>query len=141
MTAHAVAAFGQPVFAGVYLTGAIGGLSWHARGADVVFSLAIAQLAAAAAVWPRTGTRWPLWVSLAVLAGESVQYAAGLRGLLWLHLPLGVAIIAALTVLVTAVWRRPLPDRERGGRGADRLPVPDSRAAGVNARVRDGSDV
>ncbi|RVU28021.1 hypothetical protein EOT10_07095 [Streptomyces antnestii] len=111
VTLHTVVAFGQPVFAGVYLSGEIGGLDWHARGADVVFSLGVLQVAVAVAAWVRWGLRWPTAVSVLILVAESGQYGAGLAGLLWVHLPLGVMIIASLAVLSAALWVRPLPDR------------------------------
>lgn len=110
VSAHTIAAFGQPVFAGVYLSGAIGGLEWHARGADLVFSLGLLQTAAGIAASVRMRRLWPGAVSLLVVVAETVQYMAGLAGALWLHLPLGVTIIAALTVLFVAAWARPLPD-------------------------------
>ncbi|MEU1320616.1 hypothetical protein [Streptomyces tibetensis] len=110
VTAHTVAAFGQPVFAGVYLSGAIGGLDWHARGADIVFSLGLLQTAAAIAASVRMCRLWPVAVSLLVVAAETVQYMAGLSNALWLHLPLGVTIIASLAVLFVAAWARPLPN-------------------------------
>jgi hypothetical protein len=119
LTAHTVAAFGQPVFAGVYLTGEIGGLDWHARGADVVFSLGLLQAATGAAVWARMRRLWPIAVSVLIVAAETGQYMAGLSGLLWVHLPLGVMIIAALAVLSAAVWVRPLPNRAAAGRAGD----------------------
>ncbi|MFE4776869.1 MULTISPECIES: hypothetical protein [unclassified Streptomyces] len=119
MTAHTVAAFGQPVFAGVYLTGEIGGLDWHARGADVVFSLGLLQAAAGAAASVRMRSLWPIAVSVLIVAAEAGQYMAGLSGLLWVHLPLGVVIIASLAVLSAAVWVRPLSNRAVADRAGD----------------------
>ncbi|MFF9454110.1 hypothetical protein [Streptomyces flaveolus] len=130
MTAHTVAAFGQPVFAGVYLTGEIGGLDWHARGADTVFSLGLVQAAVGVAVRARTRRWWPVAVSLLIVAAETGQYLAGMSGLLWVHLPLGVMTIAALAVLTAAVWVRPLPHGAVAG-----------RAGGVHEARRDAADV
>ncbi|MFD7776982.1 hypothetical protein [Streptomyces sp. NPDC059753] len=115
VTAHTVASFGQPVFAGVYLTGEIGGLDWHARGADVVFSLALVQAAASAL----TRSLWPISLSVLIVSAEAVQYMAGVSGLLWVHFPLGVMLIAALAVLSAAVWVRPLPNRAGGDRAGE----------------------
>ncbi|WP_189232167.1 MULTISPECIES: hypothetical protein [Streptomyces] len=130
VTAHTVAAFGQPVFAGVYLTGEIGGLDWHARGADTVFSLGLLQAAVGVAVRARTRRWWPAAVSLLLVAAETGQYLAGMSGLLWVHLPLGVMTIAALAVLAAAVWVRPLPRGAVAG-----------RAGGVTEPRRDAADV
>lgn len=106
--AHVVAIAGQPVFAGVYLSGDYDGLRLHAAGADVVTSVAYAQVIVAVVVWVRLRRAWPLPATAAVAAAETVQYFAGLDGALWLHLPLGVLTIAGLVVLAVAVWRRPL---------------------------------
>jgi hypothetical protein len=116
VTVHTIAAFGQPVFAGVYLTGEIDGLNGHTRGADIVFCLGLLQAAAGAAAWARMRRSWPTAVSVLIVAAETGQYMAGLSGLLWAHLPLGVMIIAALVVLTAAVWVRPLPNHAVAGR-------------------------
>ncbi|MFI2361939.1 hypothetical protein [Promicromonospora sp. NPDC019610] len=108
VSGHLVLIVGQPVFAGVYLSGAYDGLRWHATGADVVTSFALLQLIVAVVVRVRLRLTWPALASLALLVAESVQYYAGRHGELWLHLPLGVMTIAALVVLFIAVWRAPL---------------------------------
>ncbi|UOX92644.1 hypothetical protein MUY14_19205 [Amycolatopsis sp. FBCC-B4732] len=105
---HVVAIAGQPVFAGVYLSGDYDALRLHATGADVVTSLAYLQVVVAVVVWFRLRRAWPFLATTAVAAAETVQYFAGLDGALWLHLPLGVLTVAGLVVLVAAVWRRPL---------------------------------
>ncbi|MEJ2853418.1 MULTISPECIES: hypothetical protein [unclassified Saccharothrix] len=105
VSAHVVAIAGQPVFAGVYLTGEFDGLRLHALGADVVTSLGYLQLVVATVVWVRLRRAWPFLATLAVVVAETVQYFAGLGGALWLHVPLGVATIAALVVQFIATWR------------------------------------
>ncbi|MFE3451873.1 hypothetical protein ACFXJ8_23425 [Nonomuraea sp. NPDC059194] len=109
VTAHTIAAFGQPAFAGVYLSGNIHGLSWHARTADVVSYLSVLQVVVAIVVSSRTRRRWPAVTSVLILAAEFGQYAVGMSGTLWVHIPLGVTIIAVLAVLFVVVWARPLP--------------------------------
>ncbi|MFG3223888.1 hypothetical protein ACGF07_03755 [Kitasatospora sp. NPDC048194] len=109
--AHLVAVCGQPVFAGVYLSGDFDALRWHELGANLTTSLGYAQLVAAGVLWARARRSWPFTATLAVVAAETVQYFAGLDGALWLHLPLGVATIAGLVVLAGAVWRAPFPGR------------------------------
>lgn len=108
VSAHVAAIFGQPVFAGVYLSGSYDGLRLHAAGADAVTTLGYLQLIAAIVVWARLRQAGPFLATLALVAAETVQYFAGTVGALWLHLPLGVATIAGLVVQFTAVWRRPL---------------------------------
>ncbi|MGI6870989.1 hypothetical protein [Amycolatopsis sp. 3B14] len=112
VSAHLVAIAGQPVFAGVYLTGDFDSLRWHALGADVTSSLGYLQLIVAIVVWVRLRRSWPFLGTVAVAAAETVQYFAGLDGALWLHVPLGVITIAALVVQFVAVWRGPLARRE-----------------------------
>ncbi|MFG2908506.1 hypothetical protein ACGF13_25990 [Kitasatospora sp. NPDC048286] len=112
-TVHTAAVFGQPVFAGVYLSGDYDALNWHAAGADAVTTLGYLQLIAALVLWARLRRGWPAAATLAVAAAETAQYFAGLDGALWLHLPLGVATIAATVVLTIALWRTPLPARRR----------------------------
>ncbi|GAA4907527.1 hypothetical protein HD597_002880 [Nonomuraea thailandensis] len=112
VSAHVVAIAGQPVFAGVYLTGDYDSLRRHAIGADVLTSIAYLQLIVAILVWARLRRSGPFLATAAVVAAETVQYFAGLEGALWLHLPLGVMTVAALVVQFIDVWRRPLPGRE-----------------------------
>ncbi|WP_329000321.1 hypothetical protein OHA18_38545 [Kribbella sp. NBC_00709] len=114
VSAHLVAIFGQPVFAGVYLSGDFDGLRLHAAGADVATSVGYLQVIAAVVVWVRLRQVWPFVASLAVVAGETVQYFAGMDGALWLHIPLGVLTVAAVVVLFIAIWRQPLVRREAG---------------------------
>jgi len=109
VSAHLVAIVGQPVFAGIYLSGVYDGLSWHAIGANVVTSLGFVQLITAGVLWVRLRQAWPFLATLALVAAETVQYLAGMEGALWLHLPLGVMTIAGLVVQFIAVWRRPVP--------------------------------
>ena len=109
VSAHAAAIVGQPVFAGVFLSGDYDALRWHTVGANVVTSLGYVQLIAAIVVWVRLRQAWPFAATLALVAAETVQYFAGMDGALWLHFPLGVLTIVALAVLFIAVWRQPVP--------------------------------
>ncbi|GAA2130069.1 hypothetical protein [Actinomadura napierensis] len=111
VSAHIVAIFGQPVFAGVFLSGDYDGLRLHEAGANVTTSLGYVQLIAAITVWVRLRRAGPFLATSALVAAETVQYFAGMDGALWLHLPLGVATIAALVVQFVDVWRRPLGRR------------------------------
>ncbi len=112
VSAHVAAIAGQPVFAGVYLTGDFDGLRWHAVGADVLTSIGYLQLIVAIVVWVQLRQAWPFAATLAVVAAETVQYFAGLDGALWLHIPLGVMIVAAVVLQFIAAWRQPLLQAE-----------------------------
>ncbi|MEV0588297.1 hypothetical protein [Nonomuraea sp. NPDC050310] len=107
VSVHTVAAFAQPALAGVYLSGNIDGLTWHARIADVVSYAGLAQVVLAVVVSARTRRRWPVAASALIVVAEFGQYVVGMNGLLWAHLPLGVTVVAALAVLFTVVWVRP----------------------------------
>ncbi|MEU6860724.1 hypothetical protein AB0B28_17845 [Glycomyces sp. NPDC046736] len=113
VTAHLVAGFAQPVFAGVYLSGDFDGLAWHVIGADLVSYIGLAQIAVAAAVWIRVRRAWPFWASLALTLGATAQYLAGMEGALWLHFPLGVSLVAGIAAVFAAAWARPLPRRRK----------------------------
>ncbi|MFD8531263.1 hypothetical protein ACFV0L_27960 [Streptosporangium canum] len=118
VSAHVVAIAGQPVFAGMYMSGDYDGLRRHAAGADVVTSVGLVQVIVGIVIWVRLRQAWPFLAASALMAAESVQYFAGLDGALWLHFPLGVMTVVALVVLFIAVWSRPLrrrphPRRER----------------------------
>lgn len=108
VTAHAVAVFGEAVFAGRYMSGDYDMLGVHATVADVVTALGLVQLACAAVLWWRGGVRWPTWVSVLVVLGGIGQYLAGQAGALDLHVPLGVGLAILTSVLLVALWR-PLP--------------------------------
>ncbi|MDN3239986.1 hypothetical protein [Glycomyces tritici] len=111
-----IGGFGQPAFAGVYLSGDFDGLAWHVVGADLVSYISLVQLGAAVAVWVRVRRAWPFWATLALTLGIAVQYFAGVDGALWLHLPLGVALIAGIAITFAALWLRPLPRRSKEAR-------------------------
>jgi hypothetical protein len=121
---------GQPVFAGVYLSGDYDGLGWHAVGADIVTSIGYLQVIAAIVVWVRLRQVWPFLATLALVTAETVQYFAGLNGALWLHIPLGVMTIAALVVQFIAVWRRPFQRQPQPARDQVRtMQEPEQREA------------
>ncbi|MEQ7125182.1 hypothetical protein ABN034_11740 [Actinopolymorpha sp. B11F2] len=105
VSVHALAIFGQPVFAGGYLSGDYDMLWPHRWGADVVFSLGFVQLVTALVLWLLRGPVWLLIASLLIAAGETGQYFAGLAGALDLHVPLGVALVTAIVLTTVAVWR------------------------------------
>jgi hypothetical protein len=106
VSVHAVAIFGQPVFAGVFLSGDYDGLRLHEAGANLTTSLGCIQLIVAIVVWVRLRLVQPFLATLAVVVAETVQYFAGMAGALWLHLPLGVATVTGVVVQFISVWRR-----------------------------------
>jgi hypothetical protein len=100
---HAVAMLAQPVLAGQYLDGDLGGLARHQLNALVVAGLDVLQLGAATAFgWRGRGRWWPTWASLAIALLVEVQVGFGYAAMLGVHVPLGVALIVG-QILVT-VW-------------------------------------
>ena len=77
VSAHVVAIFGQPVFAGVYLSGDYDGLRWHAAGANVVTSIGYLQVIAAIVVWVRLRQAWPFLATLALVAPRRCSTSRG----------------------------------------------------------------
>jgi hypothetical protein len=128
VSAHVVVISGQPVFAGVFLSGDYDGLRLHEAGANATTSVGYVQLAVAIVVWVRLRRVWPFVATAALVTAETVQYFAGMAGALWLHLPLGVATVAALVVQFVDVWRRPLGRRMKDhGARVRTVAVPEPR--------------
>ena len=115
-TAHTIAIFGQPVFAGSYLSGDYDMLALHATGADVVTTVALLQLLIAIVLWALGGPRWPTIGSVLLAIAETGQYFAGMAGALDLHIPLGVAILAAAVLITVTLWRPQLDEATGAGR-------------------------
>ncbi|WP_343979891.1 hypothetical protein [Kribbella koreensis] len=100
--AHAVAVCLQPVLAGVYLNGSGTALRLHEPiGLGLAF-VSLGQLVVATIYWRSGGRAAAVLVTLPVLAAESFQIAMGYNRQLALHIPLGIAIVAA--VCAFAVW-------------------------------------
>ena len=103
VTVHLVAVLGQPVWAGLFLTGDVDALAVHGAVGSGLAALGLLTIAVALAY--TIGGRGSLWVApIAVVwfLAIGVQVGAGYARTLELHLPLGVGL-AVLTVLV-AVW-------------------------------------
>jgi hypothetical protein len=110
---HLVAIFGQPVFAGTFLSGDYNGLTLHEAGANITTSIGYVQLIVSVVIWIRLRRAWPFVSTAVLVTAETVEYFAGMYGALWLHFPLGVFTIVLLTVMFIAVWLRPPSPRPR----------------------------
>lgn len=100
---HSLCAIGQPMLAGIYLDGDVDALAIHEINSSVVSLLGVLQLGAAIAyVWKGKGRAWPLYASIGLVLAEQVQAGLGYEGLVAIHVPLGVSIIA-MQILLT-VW-------------------------------------
>ncbi|MCC2274143.1 hypothetical protein LKL35_01610 [Streptomyces sp. ET3-23] len=93
----------QAALAGLFVTGDLDLLAWHAANAGVLSALTVVQAVVAVVVWRRLCG--PGWVAAAgaVLVGlVGVQRALGEARVLAGHMPLGMAVFGCATAL--AYW-------------------------------------
>lgn len=106
VTLSAILLFNQAIFAGEFLSGSYPALAFHREFASVAGVSVMLTLVAA--ILLRSVGRmawWPI-VSQAALVGCIVlQIIAGYQGLLFVHVPLGVATILAMTLVTAWAWR------------------------------------
>jgi hypothetical protein len=106
-TIHALAAFGQAVLAGRFLSGDYAMLGLHAENASLVGLSGFALLVAALLHWrPGGGPGRVALACLALSAAEVVQIVLGYGRVLGVHVPLGVAIIATAVGVLVWAWGR-----------------------------------
>jgi hypothetical protein len=117
ITLHALAAIGQAVLAGRFLSGDYEMLRLHFLNSQAVGGLAIAQVVAGVVYWRRGGgPAWPALASFALLALEPFQIAAGIKRVIGIHVPLGVLIVSATVVFAVWAWRPTFGLRRSGAR-------------------------
>jgi hypothetical protein len=106
-TATAVIVFDQAVFAGAFLGGEYGALHDHRENATWA-GIAMLVLAVSAVLlrWPGGGPWWPMAACLGIFGLIGLQIAIGFARILWLHVPLGAAIIVASALMSAWSWRR-----------------------------------
>jgi hypothetical protein len=103
---HSVFIVVQPTLAGMYLDGDVDALDLHEINASIVSGLGFLQLVAAIVyVWAGRGRAWPLWASLALVLAEQVQTGLGYEGLVAIHVPLGVSVVAMQLLLMVWLFR------------------------------------
>ena len=116
VTAFVLAVLGQPVLAGMYLTGDVDAIGVHGLVGSLLAVGAMAVIGAALAyVLAGRGRLWVLPVSVLLFLAVGFQIAAGFARQLELHVPLGVLIVTTSVLLVGWVWT-PLAARPRGTR-------------------------
>ncbi|MEJ2887507.1 hypothetical protein [Actinomycetospora aeridis] len=108
---HAVMAVAQPVAAGAVLQASATGLVVHQAVGGTLLLVAMLQVPLAVLAWrPGRLSPWPIAVSVGLVVAETAQVALGYTGVLAVHVPLGVAVVAAAVGL--AWWavraRRPI---------------------------------
>ncbi|GAB2855346.1 hypothetical protein GCM10022221_63590 [Actinocorallia aurea] len=114
---HAISFFLQPVLAGMFLSGRDDAIDGHSTNAAALttLTLCLTVLAAIARRRHLIGPKVvPVLATLFVL--EIVQLTAGTQHLLWLHIPLGVALFGATiaTLPLLLGGRRPAHSQEAG---------------------------
>ncbi|MFD2079927.1 hypothetical protein SAMN05421678_105245 [Actinopolymorpha cephalotaxi] len=103
---HAGLVVGQPVLAGIYLSGRFDALATHSLNAGLVMLACMCQFGAALVYFlPGRGRGWPLLVTALLFFGEGIQTAMGYAGQLAVHVPLGVAVVTAQVVFVVWLFR------------------------------------
>lgn len=90
----------QAALAGLFVTGDLDLLAWHAANAGVLSGLTVAQTVAAALVWRAERGPWrPVAAGAALVALVSVQRGLGEARVLAGHMPLGMAVFGCATAL------------------------------------------
>lgn len=100
---HTLSAITQPLLAGIYLGGDADAIEVHRFNGDLVAAIGLIQLIAAIVfVWRGRGRSWALYAALGIMLAEQIQSLLGYSGLVAIHVPLGVSVIA-MQILFT-VW-------------------------------------
>jgi uncharacterized membrane protein (UPF0182 family) len=105
VTVHLVAVLGQPVWAGLFLTGDVDAITVHGTVGSLLAAWGL--LTAGVALAYVVGGRGPLWVvplALAHFLATGFQIGAGYGRDLGLHIPLGVGLVVVAVVLAAWVW-------------------------------------
>jgi hypothetical protein len=103
---HAVLAVVQPVAAGAVLQASVAGLEVHRAVGSVVGLVGMVLVPLAVLAWrPGRLPAWPIAVAVGLVVAEVAQIALGYTGLLAVHVPLGVAIVATSVALAWWVLR------------------------------------
>jgi len=106
VTAQAVLAFNQAVFAGRFINGDYGAVATHSTGAGVMELVLMVEVVAAVLLWrPGRGPGWPILAALSLFLLVGVQIALGFSRALAVHVPLGVTIIVLDTLMLVWAWR------------------------------------
>ncbi|MFC4944017.1 hypothetical protein [Pseudonocardia sp. GCM10023141] len=115
ITVHLMAVLGQPVFAGLFLTGDVKAIQVHAMVGSMLAAFDLLVIVAALLhVIGGRGRFWVLPVAVVLFLAVGLQIGMGYARILQVHVPLGVAIVTASVLLAIWVWS-PSSRRPRGG--------------------------
>lgn len=123
VTVHLVAVLGQPVWAGMFLTGDVDAIGVHGAIGSTLAALGLVTMAVAVAYsLGGRGSLWAVPLAVAWFLGVGYQIGAGYGRNLGVHLPLGVAL--AVVAVLVAVWAwSPAAARPRRVRRVPAAPV------------------
>ena len=111
----ALLAIAQPVLIGGYLQGSFDLVTVHGiNGSMLMLATFVAAVAALLRWTAGHGSGWPAVALAALWCAEFVQLVAGYTRLLWLHVPLGVAIVGTAAFVAAWAWT-PAARRPRRG--------------------------
>jgi hypothetical protein len=103
---HATAICLQPILAGVYLNGSGGALRIHEPLGLALNFTGLFQLLVATIWWRSGGRLLAPVLALLILLGEGFQVGMGYSRQLALHIPLGIALVAASVAFAFWTGRR-----------------------------------
>jgi hypothetical protein len=102
---HVLGVFTQAVLAGRFLAGDYPMLAVHGDNGRATTIVGFAQLLCSVVYWRRGGgPGWPALASLAVSLAESVQIYLGANRIIGLHIPLGIMIVAGMSLFTWWAW-------------------------------------
>ncbi|MFI1657829.1 hypothetical protein ACH4ZU_23350 [Streptomyces sp. NPDC020472] len=107
----------QAALAGLFVTGDVALLTWHAANAQLLSGLAVLECAATVLVWRaahRSG--WPVLLAVVLVAVVGVQHDLGEARELGGHVPLGMTIFGIAVALAYWAFASPRAVRGEGSR-------------------------
>jgi hypothetical protein len=111
VTVETALVFVQPVLVGSLLSGHYEMLAAHRYGAFATIAVAAIMTVLAFAARGADAPRWLPAVSALIVLIEAGQISWGYQRVLYVHIPLGVALAAAMMLLLVWAWRPARPNR------------------------------
>ncbi|MCE3550267.1 hypothetical protein LWC33_02195 [Pseudonocardia sp. RS11V-5] len=105
LSVHVLAVLGQPLLAGLYLSGDVDAITVHGIVGSALAGLGLVLIGGAAAyVLVGRGRWWVLPATVVLFFAEGLQVGFGYARQLNLHVPLGVLIVTVSVLLAAWVW-------------------------------------
>jgi hypothetical protein len=124
VTVHLVAVLGQPVWAGLFLTGDVDAIAVHGAVGSLLAAWGLLTIGAALAyVLGGRGSWWVAPLAVAQFLAVGFQIGAGYGRELGLHVPLGVGLAVVAVVLAGWAWSPAAARPRRAAVPAARVPV------------------